>query len=515
MRQKLAVKSSAIGLSSKVIMMILSIISTRLFMRYLGVEIKGISGLIANILSLLQLAEMGIGTAIIYALYQPIVEENRKEIKSLMAFYKKAYMYIGLLIFIIGSGASLFLKFFVGETSYNWNYIYLIYFIQLLASASTYWIGAYKRNLLYADQKQYITTIIDTVFNTLFALIRMWVIVYLQSYLIYLLLQLVQTVCSNLFVGFAADKYFPYLREKNVGRYEKLPELITNVKNVIISKIGGIVYNSTDNLIISKFAGVIVVGCMTNYYTTKNMFKMIASSITEPIRPMIGNYIRVYNDVDKSFKLFLSYTFIRFILGNVVTVGMITMMNPWIDIWVGKEYSMTISISLFMAIDMFISIVHGPTGEFIDVLGLFKHDRNMSLIATSINLVTSIVLVMFMGAPGVLLGTVIAQCYYWIARAHIVFSQYFKKGLFQYVKQVLLFCMVTSIDTILMINIRSIFMPQTTIVKFVILCIICIAVSLGSICLVWGRSNEFSFMLEIFKKFIGVKKEKVDSNNEV
>ena len=511
MRQKLAIKSSAIGLSSKVIMMILSIISTRLFMRYLGVEIKGISGLIANILSLLQLAEMGIGTAIIYALYQPIVEGNKEEIKSLMAFYKKAYIYIGFLIFLIGSVASLFLKFFVGETTYAWSYIYLIYFIQLLASASTYWVGAYKRNLLYADQKQYITTIIDMVINTIFVLIRMWVIVYLQSYLAYLVLQLIQTVVSNLFVGVAANKCFPYLKEKNVEKYEKLPELITNVKDVIISKVGGIVYNSTDNLIISKFEGVIVVGCLTNYYTTKNMFKMIASSITEPIRPMIGNYIRVYNDVDKSFKLFLAYTFIRFILGNVVTVGMITMMNPWVDIWVGKEYSMTISISLFMAIDMFISIVHGPTGEFIDVLGLFKHDRNMSIIATSINLITSIVLVMIMGAPGVLLGTVIAQCYYWIARANIVFSQYFKKGLWQYVKQVVLFCIVTTADTILMLYIRRCYMPQTTILKFVILCIICVGVSVGSICLIWWRSEEFHFMINLFKTFLKRKKESRES----
>lgn len=506
MRQKLAVKSSAIGLSAKVIMMILSIISTRLFMQYLGVEIKGISGLIANILSLLQLAEMGIGTAIIYALYQPIVDGKKEEIKSLMAFYKKVYIYIGILIFGIGTVASIFLKFFVGETTYEWSYIYLIYFIQLLASAMTYWVGAYKRNLLYADQKQYITTIIDMIINTIFVLIRMWVIVYLQSYIIYLLLQLIQTVVSNLFVGAAANKYFPYLKEKNVEKYEKLPELITNVKNVVVGKIGGIVYNSTDNLIISKFEGIIVVGCLTNYYTIKNMFKMIASSITEPIRPMIGNYIREYTDVNKSYKLFLSYTFIRFILANVVTVGMIVMMNPFVDLWVGNEYSMSGTIAIFMAIDMFISIVHGPTGEFIDVLGLFKQDRNMSIIATCINLGSSILLVIFMGAPGVLLGTVIAQCYYWSARAYIVFSQYFKVGIWQYIKQVVLFCIVTIVDTVLLVYIKKYFMPQTTIIKFIVLCFMCVGVSLGSICMIWCRSEEFQFFKKILRSFANRKK---------
>ena len=110
MRQKIAIKSSVIGISTRIITIVLSLITTRLFLKYLGIEIKGINGLINNILSLLQLAEMGIGTAIIYALYQPIVEDNQEEICSLMALYKKAYNYIGLFVIGIGSIVSLFLN---------------------------------------------------------------------------------------------------------------------------------------------------------------------------------------------------------------------------------------------------------------------------------------------------------------------------------------------------------------------------------------------------------------------
>ncbi len=508
MRQKLAIKSSAIGLCSKVIMMILSIISTRLFMTYLGVEIKGISGLIANILSLLQLAEMGIGTAIIYGLYQPIVENKKEEIKSLMAFYKKAYNYIGLLILLIGCIVSVFLKFVVGDTTYTWKYVYLIYFIQLAVSVSTYLSGAYKRNLLYADQKQYIATIIDSVVNTIFTIARMFIIVYMHSYVVYLLLQLLQNILSNFMVSVVANTQYPYLKEKDVQKYEKMPELIANVKNVIVGKIGGVVYNSTDNIIISKFVGVIAVGYMTNYYTIINMLKMIATSITEPIRPMIGNYIREYTDVKKTYKLFLSYTFIRYFIANIITVGMVVMMNPFIDIWVGKEYRMTIVIPLLMALDMFIAIVHGPTGEFIDVLGLFKHDRNMSIIAMLINLISSIVLVQVMGVPGVLLGTVMAQCYYWIARARIVFNQYFKQGIMNYINRIFVYCVTTIVDIYIMLNIQKYFMPETTIIKFIFMCCICVMLSVISICLVWCRSEEFHFMVKMFKSFIKDKKRK-------
>lgn len=507
MRQKLAIKSSVIGLGAKLIMMVLSIISTRLFMRYLGVEIKGISGLIANILSLLQLAEMGIGTAIIYGLYQPIVEDNKEEIKSLMAFYRKAYNYIGVLILVIGSIASLFLKYVVGDTTYTWKYVYVIYFIQLTVSVSTYLSGAYKRNLLYADQKQYITTIIDSIMNTSFTIVRMLVIVYMRSYIVYLLMQLAQNILSNLLVSIVVNKKYEYLKERDVKKYDKMPELVANVKNVIVGKIGGVVYNSTDNIIISKFEGVITVGYMTNYYTIINMLKMIATSITEPIRPMIGNYIREYTDIKKSYNLFLSYTFVRYCIANILTVGMIVMMNPFIDIWIGEEYRMSIVIPLLMAVDMFIAIVHGPTGEFIDVLGLFKHDRNMSIIAMSINLSTSLVLVKLLGAPGVLLGTVIAQCYYWIARSRIVFCQYFKTGVVHYIKKIVAYSIITIMDIMIMLYIRNWFMPDTTIIKFILLCVMCVTVSCLSICLIWHRSNEFCFMKGMIKQVVNRKRE--------
>ena len=168
MRQRLAVKSSAIGLVARMSALVLSLISTRLFVQYIGIEIKGISGIISNMLSLLQLAEMGIGAAIVYALYKPLAENDIESVKSLMAFYKKSYRAIGILILFIGIIVSFFLRVLIEETSYSWDYIYLVFFIQLLTSVSTYLIGAYRRNLLYADQKQYVNVIIDTIANVVF-----------------------------------------------------------------------------------------------------------------------------------------------------------------------------------------------------------------------------------------------------------------------------------------------------------------------------------------------------------
>lgn len=514
MRQKIAIKSSVIGISTRIITIVLSLITTRLFLKYLGIEIKGINGLINNILSLLQLAEMGIGTAIIYALYQPIVEDNQEEICSLMALYKKAYNYIGLFVIGIGSIVSLFLRFIIEDATYGWDYIYIIYFIQLIAASATYFVGAYRRNLLYADQKQYITVIVDAIANIIFSLCRIVIIVVFKSYLLYLLMQILQTVCSNTLICIYTNKQYPYIKNSKAEKYDKVPELVSNIKHVVVGKVGGVIYNSTDSILITKFVGVIAVGYMTNYYTLRSMIKMIVSSVTDPIKPMIGNFVREYNDVSKSFQLFLSYSFIRFVIANFITVGFVSLCNPLIDLWLGHEYNLPVIIPILIATDLFIDIVHGPTWEFNNVLGFFKSNRNMALGGAAINLFSSIFLVQVMGTEGVLIGTVIAQMYYWMARAFITFSHFFHQGVIVYIWRVLSYTVITVIDIMVVVSIRRFVMPETDILHFIIMCAISVFVSATTIVVFWHKSVEFSTMISIIGKlFTKTSSKRAESQN--
>lgn len=500
MRQKLALKSSFIGVLAKLITTVLGMVCTRFFVHQLGVEIRGIDGLLANCLSMLQLSDLGIGTAIIYALYQPIVEKNEKEINALMCLYRRIFHGIGIAILILGIFMSFFLHFFIKETTFSWNYILLLFYLQLISVVISYSIGAYKRNLLYADQKQYFSTIIDTVSYIVGSILKIVALVCFHSYVIYLMIQIAQTVISNVVVSIICNRIYPYLKLNSADKYDKIPQLINNVKNIIIGRVGGFVYSSTDNLILAHFLGVVQVGYMANYYSLVNSLKALTSSITEPIQPMIGNFIREEKSPEKAYDLFFNYTFVRYCIANIVTVGIIVMINPLITIWLGEQYTLKIVIPILMVCDMFIGIVHGPTGEFITVLGLFKNDRNMSLIAMSINLVSSIWLVYEYGAIGVLLGTVLAQMYYWIARAYIVFTKYFGQGALQYIRCVIAYIGVEILDCMILFWIRDLFFRKMTFFLFVIMCMICVSTSIISIVVFWGRTKEFCFMLQILSK---------------
>ena len=506
MRKKTAVKNSIIGLTSKIVTMILSLVSMKIFMQELGVEVRGLNGLFSNCLSFLQLTELGIGSAIIYALYKPLVENNTKEVQILMSLYKKIYGYIGIIVIGLGIIMSFFIDFFVTDTQYSKDYLLLIFFIQLLSAASTYFL-AYKRNLIYADQKMYVNTFMDMICYIAGTIIRIIVMLTLKSYVVYLLVQVAQTIISNLLINYWCDKQYPYLKEKITESYDKIEDLKRNVKNLFVGKISGLVYSSTDNLIISKCVGILQVGYMAGYYEIINILKMLSSSITEPIQPIMGNMVQEERDVDRVSDVFLTFTFIRYCIANIITVGVVIMMNPLIQIWLGEDFVLARSISVLLAMDTFIGIVHGPTGEMISILGLFHKDKKISIGGMLINLVFSIALVFKLGVEGVLIGTVLAQVFYWCAKAFVVFQDYFKGYGKKYILRILQYIIIWILDIMILSLIQSKFVTNVNIVTFIMMGCICVIVSGLSVVVCFYRTAEFKDAWEIAMSVLKRKKE--------
>lgn len=490
MRKKAAVKNSIIGLTSKIITIILSLVNMKIFMQELGVEVRGLNGVFTNCLGLLQLTELGIGSAIIYALYKPLAENNTKEVQILMNLYKKIYRYVGIIVIGLGIIMSFFIDFFVEDTQYPRDYLLLIFFIQLLSAASTYFL-AYKRNLIYADQKMYINTLMDMICYIAGTLIRIVVMLTLKSYVIYLLVQVAQTIISNVLINYWCNKQYPYLKEKVTESYDKIEDLKKNVKNLFVGKISGLVYSSTDNLIISKCLGVLQVGYMAGYYEIINILKMLSSSITEPIQPIMGNMVQEKKDIKRVSDIFLTFTFIRYCIANIITVGAVIMLNPLIQIWLGEGFVLAKSISVLLAIDTFIGIVHGPTGEMISILGLFHKDKKIAIGGMLINLVFSIALVFKLGVEGVLIGTVLAQVFYWCAKAFVVFQDYFKGYGKKYITRIAEYIMIWVLDIVILSSIQNRFVSNVNILTFIIMGCVCVMVSGISIIGFFCRTAEF------------------------
>lgn len=503
MRQKLAIKSSFIGIIAQAVNIVLSFISVRYFVRYIGLEAQGLNGVIGNMLGLLQLSELGIGTAITYALYQPVVDRNEKEIAIVMQMFRKAYWIIGTIILTTGVILSFWIDAFVKTTVYSKSYVLGAYYILLISTGSTYFM-AYKRNLLYADQKQYITTLIDMCFSVICNVLKLVIIISFKSYLLYLSVSIIQAIGSNIVVTIVCNKYYPFIKKHVDGKYEKMDELKKNMKDLLIGRFGGFVYSSTDNLIVSFFSGVSAVGLLTNYKTLLTILKQLDGSVTGPIQPMIGNYIREYKDTKKSYDLFQAYTYICFFMASILTVGFIVTADAVIVLWLqGTKYLLPMSIVVLLSIDMYIDLLQAPNVNFISVLGYFKYDKYMSILGAGINLVTSIEFSKYFGIAGVLIGTAITQIFYWTFRAAVVFKDYFKKGAVEYVVRNICYVLVVCLEVAGLRAVRELIWGN--ILRFYALflmgtmCIVgCILINT----LIFGRTEEHKFMVSMIKNII-------------
>lgn len=503
MRNKLALMSSTISMSAQIIYLLINFILRRYFIQYFGMEILGINGVLADVLNTLSLADLGVQSAITFRLYEPLAKGKTAEINGIITLFRKVYWAIGTFIVLGGLCCMPFLNFLVKDVSYSMAYIRFAFFLQLMVSASTYFL-AYKRTLLYADQKQYVCSLVDIGCNLLFAILKFIVIVITGSYYIYLVVQIAQNVISNLVVHVICKKEYTYLDVRaNVGD-ELKKNLFGDVKNVFASKLATYVYGSTDNLVISAFISTVSVGYLSSYKYVTSCLMSIVYYMMIPIQPMIGNYL-VDEGVECSKKLFYNYTFIRYFLAVLLLVPAVCLSDNFVAMWIGAENLMTPMIIYLLVADTYVSIVYGPTGEYINAKGLFRKEKKIMLLAAFLNITLSIAGTFVLGIYGVLLGTVVCQMVLWIGKSSIVF----KDILFMDKQEVVRYWMVQIKDLLIFFILAEIgkWIVQMTFAEyswlsFCVNGLILVVLSILVVSLVNLRTSGYGYMMNIGKTIL-------------
>ena len=254
MRTKNSLKNMIASMVSNILTIIIGIVAQAIFIKILGSEYLGLNSLFNNVISMLAIAELGIGSAIVYNLYKPIAENNIEQIKSLMQFYKKNYQVIGIVVAIIGLMLIPFLKYIVNIETITINInVYFVYLLFLLDTVFSYFLS-YKRSLLYATQQNSIISIIHIGYVLILNLLQLIILFFTKNYYLYLLTRMVTRILENLVITYIANKNYPYLKDKNVKKLNKSLEkdIYTKIKALFFHKIGAFVVLGSDNIIISK-----------------------------------------------------------------------------------------------------------------------------------------------------------------------------------------------------------------------------------------------------------------------
>lgn len=488
--KKLIAKTGLIGAINQAVFAILGFISRKLFIIYIGTDILGLSGTYTSVLSTLALADLGFDIAVTYALYKPLNDGDEKKINDIMRALKTIYNVVGTAFVVLSFCALPFLKFFI--TDMEFKDIYYIYFLmQAFASASTYFF-AYRRTLLVADKKEYLTKTIDTIGTLVFSVLKILVLIMFKSYLLFVTCSVLQAFVTNIYIYVKCSNVYPYLNSKSKTDKKVVKDLLAKIKDIALGKVSGYVYGCTDMLLISKLISTVVAGYYYNYMNVITIIKQLSANLVGPLAPFIGRSLAADKDPVSQEKSFRMYTYIRYLVAVVLLVPTVVLIDLFIEIWLGADFVMESIIVILVCADLYISLVHSSLVDFMNGSGLFRYEKWISLAGAIVNLGTSIFLAIKIGLPGVLAGTVIAQVVYWTCRSIVVYDQCFKsKKLFAlYWLRMLIYLVIFVGCTFACMKISSMFVYDWKIITFIMRGIVCEALCAVIVGVAFIPSNE-------------------------
>lgn len=450
-----SIKNALFSSGTQIVNLLVSYILRFVFVKTLSSDYLGVSGLFTNILTVFSLAELGIGSAIVYSMYKPIAENNIDKIKAYMNFYKIAYRIIALLVSLIGLLILPNLGFFIKEVV-NVSNLKLIYILFLIDSVFSY-LCVYKISILNATQKNYIYNMYQTIFKFISAIFMCIALILTKNYIVYLIIQVVFKIIVNLIVSLKTDKIYPYL--KNTRGYklkkEEKKDISKNVVGLFFNQIGNVIINGTDNIIISKYVSLTAVGLYSNYTMIINAVSNFIGQIFNSIISSVGNY-GVKENRKKTFYLFNKIHFINFIIVSFCMVELFSCIDTFIELSFGKEYVMDTIVVIIVLINFYMLTTKNVVGTFKYALGIFWDDKYSTVVRSIINLIVSVILTIKIGIIGVFLGTLISDFLttFWF-QPYILYKKGFNMKVIYYFKDYLKYSLITLFEVLIVTIIRK------------------------------------------------------------
>ena len=501
MRKKNSLKNMIGSMTSNIITIIIGIVAQALFIKILGSEYLGLNGLFSNIITMLGIVELGIGNAIVYNLYKPIAEKDINKIKSLMLFYKKSYRLIACIVTIIGIAIIPFFSFFIEEVNININInlVYLLFLTDVICS----YLLSYKRSILYANQKNYIINVVHIGYTFLLNISQLIILYLTKNYYLYLIIKIIMRILENLIISIIVDKNYAFINElANKLDKETEKDIFTKVKALLFHKIGTFAVLGTDNLIISKFLGLVTVGLYSNYYLIINAIQTVFGQIISSFTASVGNML-VTENKDKCYDVFKKIRFFNYWISVFASISFLVIMDSFINIWIGKKYVLPLLVLSVLVFNLYQKLMRNSYMSFKEAAGIYYEDRFVPIIESIINIISSIVLCKFFGLAGVFMGTIISGLALWCySYPKYVYKKLFNRNYSDYAKEtlgyILLFILIASGTYYLstLINFSNIYL------EFISNVVISLVIPNLVLLLIFYKTDNFKYYLNLVKSFI-------------
>lgn len=505
-RRKNAFRNIGFGFLNKMVTLLFPFLMRTILIKTLGTEYLGLSSLFTSILQVLSLSELGIGSAMVFELYEPIAKNDTEKICKLQNLYRVIYRIIGIVILLIGTILLPFLNNFIqGGYPEDIN-IYVLYILYLFNSAASYLLFSYKSSILTAYQRRDIILNIGSVVHILLYVIQIICLVNFKNYYAYVIWLPIFTIIENILTSIYVNNKYP--EYKPIGKLEKneIKNIFLNVKDLFGHKLSGVVTNSVDTIVISSFLGLNMVTIYNNYYYLISAISGILDILYQGILAGIGNSI-ASETRQKNKNDFNKFHFINAWIVGWCTICFLCLFQPMIELWMGTDLMLPFSSIILLCIYFYVWKIRQTILIYKDAAGMWGIDNKKPYIETLVNLTLNIILVQYFGINGIIISTIVSMLFVSLPWETVkFFKEYFREKTTKYYKKMFLYIIITIVGCIFTYSLCDL-VTLVGIYGFIIKILICITIPnsiLIAICVVSKNKNFF----EVLKMFNMVEKVK-------
>ena len=503
-RTKNATRNITYGIIQKIYSIIVPFLMRTIMIYFMGVQYLGLDSLFTSILQVLNLAELGVGSAMVYGMYKPIVEDDKVTICALMKIYRLYYRVIGGIIAVIGVVLTPFIPVLVKSDLPSELNIYILYLLNLAATVCSYWLFAYKNCLLQAHQRTDVVSKITLVINTIQYVVQFLLLFIFKNYYFYVITLLIGQAAINIVTAIVVNKIYPEYKAQGKLSKNSIHDINNRVKDLFTAKIGSVVVNSADSIIISSFLGLTALAIYQNYYYIITAVIGIVSVIFNSCTAGIGNSI-IVESKEKNYNDLKKFTFIISWIAGFCICALLCLFQTFMEIWVGKDLMLEFSAVICFCCYYFVYEINSLLILYKDAAGIWHKDRFRPLITALTNLVLNLILVNFIGIYGVLLSTVISTLligFPWLVRN--LFSEIFHISPKEYLYKLLKYVIIVIITAIITYMLCSLVKGEASIIILIIKAIICAIVSNLLFFMFYRKNEEMNETIDLVKKMLKI-----------
>ena len=395
------------GIIGQIISLAINLVSKNALRSNLGIEYLGLQSIYGNFCDIFSFAFSGIGTAMLFQLYGAMAKGDNEQVASVYSYFNKLCKIISTGILLLGCITSAFLFFFVNADISALEIIvgYLLYLLSVII-LNRY---IFKQYFIIASLHRYLVTIILTVTDLLALGIQLFCLYVLKSYLSFLLCILIKNIIITIWLHLTIKRKYPYVLKKTTT-LPKTEEksILKNVSDLMIYRIGSVLVNNTDGILISSLINTAMAGYYSNYLFVLMGVSSLTGSFFEAIVAKIGHIVNKRTK-DEQFMSFITISFINLAITGITCTCIYWLVQDFLFFWMGPDALLPMPIVVLVTIMHYLDTTHKTLGSYRVSAGLFNSVKKMVLFRGLANLILSILFGKLYGLIGILFATVLSD----------------------------------------------------------------------------------------------------------